>query len=264
MKVTTLNDYIKAVKKTYQNQETSKYLFFRGVSNKNHGLIPAIFRESEFKEKEVLLDYKHFLPKNGPNYSFPNDILKILTDMQHYRIPTRLLDWTISPLIALYFACNDNSSNYCNTKIDGKIYILNPWKQRKNILKKSEQKLSNIHQIHLDTRALLSYYKFKEVKKIIQKKYDYKIKKKSFIKPFPMISSFCNERIIAQKGCFTIQGLNNEILNCKEISEIIIPHSCKKSMLDNLSLLGIDDYAIFPDFEGMANSFKNKKSLFNI
>jgi hypothetical protein len=39
--------------------------------------------------------------------------------MQHYKAPTRLLDWSYSPYLAAYFACSSNPN------IDGAIWALN-------------------------------------------------------------------------------------------------------------------------------------------
>jgi len=41
--------------------------------------------------------------------------------MQHYRLKTRLLDWTESPLIATLFSVQDNHN------VDGVLWALNPW-----------------------------------------------------------------------------------------------------------------------------------------
>ena len=103
-----LNDFVKGIITIYTNTTPSKHLFFRGLSKKTFELLPSVFRKN-YNEKEIFLDFMQYAPENNITYDFIKDADKVLTEMQHYGLPTRLLDWSVNPLIALFFACNENS-----------------------------------------------------------------------------------------------------------------------------------------------------------
>lgn len=105
---------------TNEYEFPSDNLIFRGQANSAWGLVPKLWRNEYNKnsEDDLITKYKR-------RYMVAeDDIFQNLTDMQHYGMPTRLLDWTNNFLVALYFAVEKED------KADGKIFILD----RQNLL----------------------------------------------------------------------------------------------------------------------------------
>jgi len=102
-------------------------LWFRGQSRQDYRLIPSIFRRPRLERGlEDVADawydesmmIQHFRQRN-PSYEQTHRIaFDLLCLMQHYQFPTRLLDWTESILIALYFAAQGDDR-------DGRVFCLN-------------------------------------------------------------------------------------------------------------------------------------------
>ena len=90
--------------------------FYRGHSNANWKLLPSIFRTPNGVEKEHLL-FRDMVAHEPQSFSECKSALDYLVQMQHYGLPTRLLDVTLNPLVALYFACEKEENK------DGQVYL---------------------------------------------------------------------------------------------------------------------------------------------
>lgn len=85
-------------------KENTETFYYRGHADRTWGLLPSIFRTSNGVEKEHLL-FRDMVAHIPQSFSECKSALDYLVQMQHYELPTRLLDVTMNPLVALYFAC---------------------------------------------------------------------------------------------------------------------------------------------------------------
>jgi len=78
--------------------------FFRGHCRFSHRLVPSIYRDPSWIASEDVL-FKELVLRCPNDFSGQESTFQALVKMQHYSLPTRLLDITANPLVALYFAC---------------------------------------------------------------------------------------------------------------------------------------------------------------
>lgn len=105
--ITSVADFLKAIKDVKNDpfaMDEATEVFYRGHADKSWDLTPSIFRSDKGIKNEHLL-FRDMVAHEPHDFSQCKSALDYLVQMQHYGLPTRLLDVTTNPLVALYFAC---------------------------------------------------------------------------------------------------------------------------------------------------------------
>lgn len=272
--INSLNEAIDVFLSNSKNAPKSKNAFslmYRGHSSVEYLLQPSIFRENRLNnEAQMIQELKRLSPFEFPS---SNSDVENLIKMQHYGLPTRLLDFSLNPLVALYFACQI-SRDESKKNDDGEIIVFyEKIEQINSPIVKKYAKLStyegknetNFKQlIGLKTPSTLE--SLDEIVKMLNNamKKDYS-KKVIFI---PAIHN--NERIRRQNGVFMFFGIDitqdnpyekhSFVYDKKDLIpqyggmkvRIVVPAKVKSEILSDLDALGINHGFLFPELEHQA------------
>lgn len=195
---------------------------FRGVRKQSHKLIPSVGRHKTNKgnvfdvksEKLLLKLFKQKAHEFVKQHD--DDPLALLSIAQHHGLPTRLLDWSKNPLVAIYFAVKDEF-HASEDREDSKIFLYIP---------KSK----------IDLDETFDPFAIREVKRYIPK--------------------YWNPRIVAQLGLFTVHNEPNIEWVSPEVKTIHIAHDIRKDIKLALNKLGVNHGSLFPDLGGISEHIK--------
>lgn len=252
-------------------QGGDREVFYRGHSNKKkYKLEPSLFRRDEegnylYKDSEHLL-YRELLVSNSADFQADIYTLDSLVRMQHYSLPTRLLDITSNPLIALYFASRSSGSE------DGEVIIFSM--KRKDVKYFDSDVASCIANLARLPQSEKDEIIFKEegfndqrpVKRLIHFIREEKPFFEAAIIPDDLRKIVCvkgkqsNDRISSQSGAFILFGLDS-IFDEDGTSEIMVNRisvTNKGSILAELDYLNINESTVFPYIENSAKYVASK------
>lgn len=291
MEISSVREYLKIIEQlevnyTYQkqlapnamfgNQTYTPHFIYRGHSNhKEYKLVPGIFREREISPGHTTTEYSQ-LELNILN-DFISEACRFIKDIpteditawleiaQHFGVPTRLLDFTENPLVALYFACIGNPEK------DAAVWIINEPVYNKKFF--------------YESLLVLAVKSKQMVSKIISEEIvylDYQVQHNNnpnYIQwPWIYKPYYREERMNLQSSIFMIWGAHrsplteiiaqNEFMvaenvtnqECGIICSIDIPANCKRELINQLNLCGINEKFIYPGMDGIGRYINQKYS----
>ncbi len=268
--------------------------FYRGESQIFETcLTPSVFRN--VNEKEAYFDALTYFPNEFVGLS----ALSQLAKMQHYMYPTRLLDLTTNPLVALWFASSDytTETKSCQqSNKDGQFFIIATRKEnilsfesdralllscfakldedeQNNLIKFLERQLLNknnrldndyIKQLKTNNVNVDVFQKYiSEVSRERTAFLNYRTNPKHIFSTFIVRPLVDNDRLEKQNGLFAIFGLNSGLYNNNDeykIFSFVIPKQYKRKIVDELDKLGINQATLFGDIESRAKYNNFKKN----
>lgn len=208
---------------------------YRGQANSTWKLDASLTRDKKYRNHEVEMYYDILSLKPD---AFINDhtVYERLITMQHFGMPTRLMDVTRNPLVAIFFACN----NLDRAKSDGVVYTFAP--EPKDFLNFEDQKLDSL-------------------KKLFDKK-NGENRPDDFLAGVWFIKGVAkNQRISNQSGDFIFVGDGDKIQEkLRDLPNlvIVIDAPTKHVLLEQLESLNIHGGAVYPDLTHMSNYIRNK------
>ena len=117
--IESVSDFLNEIKGI--KNKSGYTLFYRGHSDKNYELKPSIYRDERFIKNEDKI-YRETIAKVPYEFNGKSTI-ESLALMQHYGVPTRILDLTTNALVALYFACEESKKIKEITKVKGGSFL---------------------------------------------------------------------------------------------------------------------------------------------
>ena len=287
--INSISDYLQIIERLHQAYRNSMFhspvsmdFIFRGMESEKYQLLPTIFRTSIHHEildtEEQQLDNHKYLTYGSEQsilksfkaeavaytiqYS-PNNDLEWMELAQHYGVPTRLLDWTSNPLVALYFACESNSSD------DAVIWICNASNYTYYVSRREQREyLTSLND------AVSRFFDDEEVNN------------EAFLPVYPsiFIPFYYDLRMSAQSSCFMMWGSNEKSLE-EQLEEnafmkrrvrdiqpydiddvpteecvlkVFVHQSEKQILMRKLDQIGINRKTLFPGLDGVGQYIERK------
>ena len=223
-------------------------------------------------EREIIRELVSVHPQE---FRDDHGMLDRLVRMQHFGLPTRLLDVSLNPLVALYFASEPYGRlnppdgvvlAYTITKLSRKYYDSDAVACIANLANLSDEERQEITNSDSGMNVA-SFNALDSIDRLLQFVKEEKphfrsiLKRADLFTPYYVVPKMSNRRIIAQSGAFIIHGLEEKPLPGSGIRpvrrikhrQIIIPQAAKVPIRRELEALGINESTLFPEIDRAAS-----------
>jgi hypothetical protein len=238
-------------------EELFEAAWFRGTNSAKYKLIPSLYRSkeglSELSDAVLRDEFKRrALPLVAERP--PRDDWEWYFLMQHYNAPTRLLDWTDSALVALYFAISSvHRSDEDLSNLKPAVWVLNPWALNRRFTSGGPVTPGVSSHDELMSKYLKQLYTRPDGNDLAQ---DLKY-------PVSIDPSFIAQRMLVQHSHFTLHGHDarglDEMMHDTDLNlgntlhKVTISTNAEgiRRMRWDLAILGITETTIYPDLTGL-------------
>lgn len=295
----SVTKYIGEIGKLTQNNKEMA-LFYRGQTQlgdkTDNGFeewrpSPSIFRGTNLShEKEY---YSYVMTECANEFTSCLNHCETLSKMQHYGVPTRLLDITSNALAALFFACVNDTGVV--PRQDGVVYVIASDKGHVKeydsdtiTILSSLPRFTEDAQNEIRSHAIQALAEDDPVKffnnsgntQVLRLLHEIKKEKPAFeakIKPGQILDNYVftpqktNPRIIKQSGAFVLFGLgqnsipefqdNSKITSPCIMYKLVIPQKAKSDIKKALEQCGISLASMYPELYKVAEYLKNSKLI---
>lgn len=219
-------------------------LWYRGHADLTWDLAPSALRYGSADERAAALDllaeFKRIGEMKLARPPHQNEELRWVQVAQHYGLPTRLLDWTESPVVALYFACLKH-------EVDGLVFMMNPI----DLNRASAHTRPRILDVNSDSDLISGYLRLPATR----------VRRR--LRTVAINPVWNSERLVVQKGVFTLHGTDFELDDQQAPSLVCLPilREAKPTLQADLERIGVDEMTMFPELEHACKFLKRRAKL---
>lgn len=207
------------------------------------------------------------------------DLVAVYMEARHAELPSRLLDWTLSPLIALFFACVSHPDK------SGAVFTLSPatpyyysrvgsqFPNGRDLMKTDMAPVSDDHPAFTgmvsklftagDAAVSPSLAPDPALSIAFKQRYRMPLLQTSLGGVLPIRPRHQTARLAAQRSCFTFHPpeFTGTIPDGDHLQRFEVPAKAKEQALEDLRLLGIDEGSLWPGTDGVALAIRRSWQL---